>query len=87
LLQNTLSTISNLLRHSDAHVAALKEGGIIARVLEIYEAASTSELINFCNNLLKKALERPRAVDDLEKIKIKSIFECHLQRKVIDLKN
>lgn len=42
LLSNTLSTISNLLRHGDQHLQVLIDTGILGRVIELYAVVSSA---------------------------------------------
>lgn len=56
LMNNTISTISNLLRHGNAHLQVLIETGILTRVIELYSSANTAAQVNYLNNLLKKAV-------------------------------
>lgn len=44
-----------MLRHGNAHLQVLIDTGILARVIELYAAASTANEVNYFNNLLKKA--------------------------------
>jgi len=55
LLLNTVSTISNLLRHSSYHLQALLENGVFSRLMELYASASTPEQVSYVNNAIRKA--------------------------------
>lgn len=59
LLHNTISTISNLLRHSNYHLQALIDSTIFARLIEIYANATTSEQVNYLNSTFRKAANYP----------------------------
>ena len=55
LLLNTVSTISNLLRHSSYHLQALLENGVFSRLMELYASATTPEQASYVNNAIRKA--------------------------------
>lgn len=59
LLTNTLSTISNLLRHGRTHLQTLIDTEILAKVVDLYSRARTSDQVNFFINLIKKAVAFP----------------------------
>jgi len=57
MVLNTISTISNLLRHSNIHLRSLIESGITLRILEIMEKSSKEDQIKYSLSLLKKAMK------------------------------
>jgi bifunctional N-acetylglucosamine-1-phosphate-uridyltransferase/glucosamine-1-phosphate-acetyltransferase GlmU-like protein len=78
LLLNTLSTISNLLRHGDTHLPTLIETGTLSKVVELYSKASNADQVNYFNNLMKKAVAFSEFQKHFDKKRLKQILECHI---------
>jgi hypothetical protein len=80
LLLNTVSTISNLLRHSNYHLQTLLDTGIFARLLDLYAAAATPEHASYLNNALRKAANYPDFFKAFPRDAVRKLFDANLRR-------
>mgnify|MGYP001365126160 CR=1 FL=1 len=70
-----MSTISNLLRHSNCYLKALVQHKVIQRVMEIImESKSQDNKFMLGLNMLKKVLAYPEVFDDIPKAEFISIY-------------
>lgn len=68
LVSNTISTISNLLRHSNYYLKALIQHKVIKKVIQIVmESSKLDNKMNFGLNMIKKVLAYPEVLDDYPK--------------------
>jgi hypothetical protein len=79
LLLNTLSTLSNLLRHGSAHLPALLDSGALAKMVELFSKAANSNQINYFMTVLKKALKYPAFLRAFSKVKLQSYMQDHIR--------
>lgn len=83
LLLNTISTISNLLRHSPVHLPALIESGTLSRIMEIFTRTSNADQANYCSNLLRKAVNFPEFIKTFPKEGVRSALENNVKRGLL----
>jgi hypothetical protein len=80
LLLNTVSTISNLLRHSNYHLQTLVDTGVLARLVELYTNAATPEQAVFVNNAIRKAASFPELFRAYPKDALRRLFEANIRK-------
>lgn len=70
-----MSTISNLLRHSNCYLKALIQNKVIRKVLQIImESSKPDNRMMFGLNMIKKALAYPEIFDDHPKSEFIEIY-------------
>ena len=62
LLENTISTLSNLVRHSDAYVKDIISTGIFKRVLEFAGGQKSLKIVQLSLNFVLKAVQYEEVV-------------------------
>ena len=83
LLFNTLSTISNLIRHGSVHIPELIDSETFAKMVELYSKATTEEQVNYFNNVLKKAVKFPEFTRVFSKAKLRTYLERHISNRLV----
>lgn len=82
LVSNTMSTISNLLRHSNCYVRALTQQRIIKKVIQIVmESSKPDNKMMFGLNMIKKVLVYPEIFEEHPKAEFVAIY-THKSRMV-----
>ncbi|MBS1889924.1 MAG: hypothetical protein JST59_01410 [Actinobacteria bacterium] len=61
-MSNTISTLSNLLRHSNAYLKDLTANKIVQRILDIIRVTKSQNILVFGLNFLQKAVQYPEFV-------------------------
>jgi hypothetical protein len=56
-MSNTISTLSNLLRHSNTYLKDLTANKIVHRILDIVRATKSQNILIFSLNFLQKAVQ------------------------------
>ena len=64
LMSNTISTLSNLLRHSNAYLKDLIANKIVQRILDIIRNTKNQGILVFSLNFLQKAVQYPEFVNN-----------------------
>lgn len=59
LMSNTISTLSNLLRHSNTYLKDLVTHKVVQKILEIVRATKSQNILVFSLNFLQKAVQYP----------------------------
>lgn len=57
LLSNTISTLSNLLRHSNCYLSELTKEKVVPRMLDIVKSTKNQNILVFSLNFLQKAVQ------------------------------
>ena len=76
---NTLSTISNLLRHSGAHVTEIIDCGLLNLIMELFAKTTSTEVVTYVSNLLKKAVKYQRIFIAYPRQAISEELEKHIK--------
>lgn len=81
LILNTISTISNLLRHGPVHLQTLIDNHIFEKIFQIYTKSSVPDHINFISNMLVKAIKFDQLFfNSYSKLKIKNMIDENLRK-------
>jgi hypothetical protein len=61
-MSNTISTLSNLLRHSNYYLKDLTTNRVTSRIFEIIRSTTNQNILTFSLNFLQKAVQYPEFV-------------------------
>jgi hypothetical protein len=71
-----MSTVSNLLRHSNCYLKVLLQNKIIKRVLQIVLESNTQDnKLVFGLNMIKKALAYPEIFEEIPKSEFIAVYK------------
>lgn len=83
LMLNTISTISNLLRHSSYHLQALLDAGVFQRILTLFTNATTPEQAENMLRPIIKAAKYPKFFESYSKRALRDLVERSQQRGLL----
>ena len=63
IMENTVSTLSNLVRHSNAYVNDIMQNGIIKRVIHLIGESRNPKTLQFSLNFVLKAVQHVEVVE------------------------
>lgn len=83
LLLNTISAISNLLRHSSYHLQGLLDAGVFQRILTLFTTATTPEQAENMLRPIVKAAKYPKFFESYSKRALRDLMERSQQRGLL----
>ena len=84
MMVNTISTISNLLRHNDANVQELISSGVMKRAMELFGNPSSSKILMYLMSMMKKAVKYEQFVEVYSKESINTMLEYLISQGLCD---